>query len=257
MSISAANLISYNAANVPQNDTSTAGGAVDGKSPLAGWVADTTGAQSTEVLSNSALDTTPQVTVKARNGNDGQLKSQTAVLNGTTAVALATLGGVQIILSVSIDIITDGTTVTIRLLSGGATLHTLASGITAGTRWSRLFPNAASDAGVTLVRYDKSFWFNSDALTTLGPNYRLSADPAALIFQGIHTSKNDSITIANRLTVPGGITFVDDNIDQVGSDLLNGDSQGVWWQQTVTAGAGPLSTTANRQFTSQITVSSV
>ena len=255
MSILAANLTAWNALNVPQNDTGTAGGGQDTLSPLSGWQADPLG-NNLQMGTNDALDTTQSVTVKSRNSINGELRTQTAVLTGTTFVNLSTLSTTERILSVSVSAVTDSDLQVQKASTPFTNYVTITSATTGALRWSRVFPNAASDASVTLVRYDKTFWKNADALTAISPTYRLTADPAAIIFQGIHTSKNDSATIANRLTAPAGITFVDDNVDQVGPDLATGDVMGVWWQQTATAGAGPI-TSANSQFTSQLTVQSI
>lgn len=255
MSISAANLTAWNTVNVPQNDTSTVGGAIDSASPLVAWQGDP-GGFSVRVSGGTGLDTGVNVTVKARSQNTGKIDTDTKAV-GPSPISLNGLNAPERILSVSFSAATDGDPITIAKDATPFTVYISLNPITATSRrWSRVFPNAYSDAVVTTTRYDKTFWLNADALTALGPTYRLSADPAAIIQQGIHTSKNDTVTIANRLAVPGGITFVDDNIDQVGSDLATSDVQGVWWQQTATAGAGPV-TTANSQFTSQITVASI
>src|SRR3979411_2268578 len=102
-------------------------------------------------------------------------------------------------------------TVTFRRQPAGATIYVIPIG-ERGT--SALFKRSASGSGI-LIRYDKIFWRNNHATLTLNSALiRITADPDARIRQGIHTSTGDSATIANRLTAPGGITFVDDNIDQ-------------------------------------------
>lgn len=255
MAISAANLKAFNAANVPQADNLTAGGGIDTSSPLAAFTNDP-GGFGIAAHTGSALDTTQTVTVKARGNTKGALITEAKVLTGAADVSYTNINadGAMRILSVVISAITDQN-LTLKDNAGATIFNTFVS---TGTelKWSRVFPNAYSDAVATTVRYDKTFWQNADPLTGLGPTFRLTADPAAIIKQGIHTSKNDSTTIANRLAVPGGITFVDDNIDQTSSDLVQNDNQGVWWEQTAAAGAGPLSN-ANSQFTSQLTVASI
>jgi hypothetical protein len=121
----------------------------------------------------------------------------------------------------------------------------------------RLFVNAfSSAAGVT--RYGKVFWHNQvgSTFTGISPTYRLTADPRTRIRQGISATLNDSAVATPRTTAPAGITFVDDNVDQIGADLAGGDvRQGVWIEFASTP-SDPIAPFAD-SFTTQITVSSI
>lgn len=253
MSISAANLLPFNATNNPQNDTSTAGGGRMNTSQPSAWQADPA-SDTLAIISDQAGDTTQTVTTVARK-DTGVVLSEAQTLNGVTQVLYTTLTGILRILSVTVSGITLGT-VDVRKSTAAFTPFVRLNASGNSLFWTRLFGGASSDASVPLVRYDKMCWYNADALLAISPTFRLTSDPAAIIRQGIHTSINDVATIANRLTTPGGITFVDDNIDQVGPDLSTGSFQGVWWEQTAAAGAGPISN-ANSVFTSQMTVLSI
>lgn len=245
MPIAATDLKSRACANYVENDTATAGGAVDGSEEVSVGVlaAD----DDLEALSSNAGDTTQLVTVRTR-VSSGLIADKTATLNGTTAVDLTPLTPlVNRVLRVTVDALTG--TLTVRRRPGGATVVTVEGGESLIAS-RRLFSNANDSGGG--LKYDKSFWRNAHAtLAAVSPVYRLTADPSAKIRQGIHTSKNDTVTIANRTTAPGGVTFVDDNVDQTGSDLVPTDAQGVWWELTATG--GPLESS----FTSQITVASI
>jgi hypothetical protein len=78
------------------------------------------------------------------------------------------------------------------------------------------------------------FWKNNHgSLALLGANTELTADPAARIKVGVTTAVNGTTSVTNRLTAPGGITFVDDNVTQnvPGTDLAAGDAVGLWIEQ--------------------------
>jgi len=127
-----------------------------------------------------------------------------------------------------------------------------------GSSWRlyRMFQSSYSLAASPVTFYDKMFWKNKNTtFAAIAPVYRLTADPQAMIQQGIHTSIDDSATIANRLTAPGGVSFVDDNVDQTGPDLAGGNThaQGLWIQMTVPSGHAATKST----FTTQITAGTI
>jgi hypothetical protein len=116
----------------------------------------------------------------------------------------------------------------------------------------RLFINAIASDLVTKTFYDKTFWHNHNVGTLLSPTYRITADPGVMIRQGIAATLNDTATVQRAGGgTPAGITFVDDNIDQVGADLPSGSGQGIWWEMAA-AIANPAK---NTSFTSQVTFS--
>src|SRR5690554_5511368 len=163
MAISASELVAYASANMPTDDESTSGGAIDDTirvvfTPLA---AD----DDIEVVSSSGSDTTQDVTVVARAPN-GEVVTDTVTLNGTTPVGFefGTSGeAIERVLSVTMDGDAAGT-VTIRRGSGGATVGT----IPAGERgFRRLFINAASDPDTQTERYEKIFLKNTNSTLAL------------------------------------------------------------------------------------------
>lgn len=248
MSIVAADLQARGCVNSPEDDVVTAGGAISITTELR-IVSDLDPTADLQVNSTVAGDTSQTLNARCRNAA-GVLGSYSTDLAGTTLMTLAPVGSRRLE-SMTLTAVAVGT-VTIRETAGPSQ-----GIITNGSlylRSHRLFINSASAVSGTVVRYDKTFWRNGHAtLAALAPVYRLTADPTAIIRQGIHTSVGDTVTITNRLTTPGGITFVDDNVDQVGGQLTAGSSQGVWWEQTATAGSGPFLS----NFTTQITVSSI
>lgn len=261
MSIAATDLIARSCANIidittPATDESLAvGGAIDLVTYLN--VVNELGADAAiEIISDNAGDTTQTILIQVWKSAGFYQQSNTITFNGTTAVAVTFPSGGNVIHNV-IRANIAGTLSgngTVRGTGAGTTLATFDNLGTANPFTRRMFERASSPISGTITRYDKMFWKNNHGtLTAITPVYRLTADPTVIIRQGIHTSKNDSTTTTNRQTTPGGITFVDDNIDQTGSDLAAADKQGVWIEQTATAGAGPFLSS----FTTQITVNSI
>jgi hypothetical protein len=102
---------------------------------------------------------------------------------------------------------------------------------------SALFRNSASGASAT-DRHEKVFWRNDNtSLALLDAIVTLTADPDARLMIALATSQNDSGSVANRLTAPPGLTFVDDNVDLnvPGTNLGPGSAIGVWIRQTLPA----------------------
>lgn len=241
MSILDTELKRYAAANRPEDDVSAGGGAIDLTCTL-----DVTQLAATDTLSlvsDNAGDTTQNVTVRGRDAS-GAIISDIKTLNGTTPVAVA--GTMERFLTENMDAVAAGT-VTLSRATGGATVAAMPSGVTDA---AIQFINAASESGAT-TRYTKEFWKNTNvSLTLTAAKVQLSADPAAIILIGVHTSKDDSATIANRKTAPAGITFVDDGVDQdvPGTQLEFGSAIGVWVEMQLGAGAAAQKTSYTTQL---------
>lgn len=266
MSILTTDLVARGTVNMDvSTDAVTVGGAID---PLAGinLVGDATYAatEGLDAVSASAGDTTQTVSIWVWTSSAGTLNAPsgaagfTGVLNGTTAVVLATAAATFRLVKATVSASTAGI-VTVRKTAAGGDRAVIRSDTPTSdarceTSAYRLFIGAYADPSSPIIRYNKFFWKNAHAsLTAVAPVYRLTADPQAKIRVGIHTSINDTVTVANRLTTPGGVTFVDDNIDQTGPDLATLDKQGIWVEFTSPA-AG---TGFQDSFTHQITAGSI
>jgi hypothetical protein len=219
MPIAATDLLAYNALNRPEDETATGGGGRDpdhrpGFTQLAAN-------DDLEYVSDNAGDTTQTVTVDGRDAA-GAFVTEAITLNGTTAVL-----GTQVferVLSIVMSADAAGT-VTIRRQPGGANVYQIPIG---ERGCSAMFIQAAS-SGVVETRYDKMFWLNNHGSLTLNAaKVQITADPAAVIRQGVEPSaKDDTLAIANRTTAPSGVTFVADNVQQncVGTTLEAGVAQ--------------------------------
>jgi hypothetical protein len=242
MPIVASDLIAYSAVNRPSDDTTTGGGAITTLvrpvlSPLSAI-------DDIEAVSSSVSDT-GDLTIVGR-GTDGLLVTVPITLAGTTTVINATL--FERILSVTYVTPANGT-IQLRRRGGGPLICTVPAG---EQGVSTLFKSAIGEAGVA-TRYDKFFFKNvHGSLTLSAAKVRLTADPAAKIRIGLAAAVNDTATIANRKTAPGGITFFDDNIDinlPGAATLAAGERIGVWVEQALAAAEAAFNST----FTVSIT----
>lgn len=223
------------------DDTSVAGGSViqlarlDSAPPAAGG-----GTELLEVLSTDPTDLTQTAKITARlasGGSTGGNYSLSAgvVVNGTTPVNIAAdIGdpGVWELLRINVSPAATGS-VNVRVRGAGPQRGTVSqnpvNGVVGRTDSYSMFWSASSRAaGIT--RYDKMFWRNwNPSGPAASPVFTLSTDTSARIRIGVHPSLDDSATIANRLTAPAGVVFVDDNIAQFGpTDIAPSSAQGVW-----------------------------
>ncbi len=242
MAVLETDLKAYQAANMPEDDTSTVGGAINaaGEIEFTPLAAD----DDLEAVSDNAADTM-NLTITGRDAG-GSIVSETAALNGTTPVVFSTLGVIERVLKIELASAAAGT-VTVRRSPSGATVKAINAGITSVRR---LFYDSASEAGAT-TRYEKVFLQNENATDTLSnAEIELTADPASTIRVGCAPAINDSATATNRKTAPASVTFVDDNVAQAipGDQLAAGDEIGVWIEMQRGAGAAAVKNTFTLQL---------
>ncbi len=233
MPVIAADLTVHGAANMPEDDASLTGGAIDTAVQV-----ELTALAANDVLeavSDNAADTM-NLTITGRLAS-GSIASETVALNGLTVVQFPA-NTLERVLKHVLALVAAGT-ITIRRTGGGATVATLAPGRSSGRR---LFYASASEAGAT-TRFEKVFKKNENATLTLNSAaVKLTADPAAVIRIGCAPTKGDSATVANRKTTPAGVTFVDDGVSQgvpTGA-LAAAETIGVWVEQALGAGAAAI-----------------
>lgn len=235
MPIVATDLKFFGAASFPENDTATVGGAIS----LVTKVEFTQLAANDDVeaLSDNAADTM-NLTITGRS-TAGVIVSELKALTGTTAIIFSTIGVIERVLKMVLASAAAGT-ITIRRSVGGATIATLAPGITKAIAF---FYDSTSESGVTL-RYEKMFAKNTHgSLTLTAAKIKLTADPLSRIRIGGAPSKDDTATATNRKTAPASVTFVDDNVSQdvPGTTLEAAAAIGVWAEMNL-----PGSDPANR-----------
>lgn len=235
MSIVASELQAFQAANMPETDAVTVGGAI----ATAGIVefTDIAATDTIQVLSDGA--DTRNITITGRLAS-GAIDSETLTLNGATPVNGAK--SYERILKVVLASSSGTRTVTVRRTTGATTIATLGLNITSARR---LFYDAASQVGST-TRYEKFFYKNTNGTLTLNnAALKLTADPAATIRIGGAPSVDDSATATNRVTAPASVTFVDDNISQsvAGGVIAAASAIGVWVEMVRGAAAAAIKNT--------------
>jgi|TARA_Y100000296_G_scaffold86150_1_gene124877 hypothetical protein len=236
-SITSAELIAYASANMPEDDTSTSGGAIDTAVQVLEFVQ--SAATVPKIISDDAGDSTGKtVTITGRLANGTIVSDGPTTLNGTTAVSMSQ--NFERILKVVIAGSPAGT-VDIHT-SMDVDIVKIPTGITAVRR---MFYDSASEAGAT-TRYEKFFWRNTngDSRTLNAALITLTADPSASggtdILIGEEDTATDSAT--NRETAPSNVTFVDDSVAIDITSLAASSNKGIWVRRDLAASAGPLNT---------------
>jgi len=238
MPVTAADIVEFTSANMPDADTGTNGGAID----LLRRVAFTqiAATDDIEVISTSASDT-QNCTIEGRNAA-GQIVSETKALTGTTAAIFSTLGVIERVLSVELATAAVGT-VTVRRSVAGATVGTIP---VAERGFKALFRKAASDPALQKDYFAKTFIKNIHAtLALLGATIKQNTDPDARITHLLAAAVNDSATSTNRVTAPAIAdtqdpdTFDDTDKAVPGTDLAAGAAIGVWRRLRLPAGDAP------------------
>jgi hypothetical protein len=243
VSVQSSDLVIYNALNNPTTDSATGGGAIDTlRRP------DFTQMSSTEkidVKSSNAGDTTQTVTLTGRT-SDGTLASETLTLNGTTIVTSANTYERVLIANLS-------ATTTGSITVSGHTSSTTFRTIPAGERgFQAIFQQGASDPSVQKDYFNKVFIKNTNgSLALTSATVKENADPDARITFSLAASLNDSATITNRLTSPGGsFTSGTQNVAN-GQSLSSGSAQGVWLDLTLPAADASHRTTYTLEIDGQ------
>lgn len=248
MAITASDLVAYASLNMPDDDSSAYGGAIDTDyqvvfTPLAAN-------DDVEAVSSAAGDTTQNVTVEARLA-DGSVVSESKLLTGTTAVIFSTIGVVERILKITMDADAAGI-VTIRRSAAGATIYD----IPIGERGCyRLFRKSSSEAS-PIDWYEKFFWKNTHGtLALLAAIINEDADPTTLISYAMEDAVDDNNSPADRKTAPGagdigasgfiasGDLTMATETDVSTADLVSGSAIGVFVKLVLGADEPPIKST--------------
>lgn len=243
MAISSTDLIFYSSANPTTSDSGTSGGAVDRDMRVI--FTDISAADTVEILSSAAGDTTQTVTITGRRA-DGVIVSDPLALNGTTVVTSTET--FERILKVVMSADAVGV-VTVRKQSDNVTIGQ----IPVGERgFLRMFYDAtayASGSGSgTKLLYQKIFLCNvHTSLALLNAVIELTSDPSSVVTFRLEDAVNDNNSSANRLTEPTGLdaNSWDDTAKSVPGGYLGDattstkDEIGVWVRLSLTEGLAP------------------
>jgi len=232
MSVQSTDIKFYGSAVMPDDDTvPNVGGAIDTTKKVE--FTQMTANSTLEAVSDNAADTTQTITVTGRDPS-GVLVTETATLNGTTAVALGTTT-FERILKVVLSGATTGI-VSVRSSGGGTTWCTLEPGI---LEVRVPFYGASADpaGGVVKHYYEKIFVKNENAsLALINATIAEQADPTGAIDFGLESTLDDTNTTADRRTAPVGITFDNTTKTVATGNLPAGSAQGIWLHLTLNPG---------------------
>jgi hypothetical protein len=216
----ASDLVAYASANMPDSDSGTSGGAIDTKRRID--FTQMAANDTIEAVSTSASDT-QNLTIEARKP-DGTIVSETKALTGTTAISFSTLGTVERILKAELASDAVGT-VTVRRTTGPTTIRQ----VPAGERGFLMAFRKCASSGAQEDFYAKLFWKNAHgSQALLGALVKQSADPQGKVTHALATAADDSGSVTNRKTAPGGLTFDDSDKAVPGTNLEAGAAIGVW-----------------------------
>lgn len=245
MSILNTDLVAYASANLPADDVSTSGGAIDTtRRPVF-----------TQLTANAIIAAvsdgadTRTVTVTGRDST-GALVTDSFALTGTSEK-----DGVVVferVLKIELSATDASRTVTVKQGAAGSTIATIPP---TEIGFYALFQFSASSTSA-ITRYEKLFWKNNNGSLTLNAaQVTLTADPATKITIGLASTVGDSGSVTNRVTAPAGVTFVGVNTAQSvpGSALAPAAAIGVWIKESLA-----INDAAQRQtFTTQLSGTSV
>lgn len=253
MSVSQSDLIAYGSANMPEDNTSTSGGAIDTTTKII--FTDIAATDQVTVISSAAGDTTQTVTVYGRNAG-GTIVSEGLSLNGTNRVTGAV--AFERILKVVVNASHTGTITITRDNSPTFTeIGTMESGI---LTLRRMFYDAAADAsgGSSRDFYEKLFIKNTNGTSTLS-NAQIAenSDPSGLITFDLEDAVDDNNSVADRLNdAPTGMSSSFNGTTKTvpgGGNLVAGSAIGVWLKLTLAAGTAAAKSTYTLRTTGTTT----
>jgi hypothetical protein len=245
VSIVSSELILFASANMPNDDSSTSGGAIDTlrRIDFTQMAANDT----VRMKSSSTGDTTQTGTVTGRKA-DGSVASETLTLNGTTNVTFANT--YERILKFELSATCAGT-ITLERVTGSVLIRTVPIG---ERGFMAIFRQLASDPSTTKDFYCKCFWKNTNGSLALTVSSVVeNADPSGKITHALDASLDASTSVANRVTSPG-FTF-DNTAKNVpnSQNLSSGSAIGLWLHLALSANDAALKTTYTTEIDGQTT----
>jgi len=244
MSIVSADLVLFASANMPNDDSSTSGGAIDTlrRIDFTQLASSTT----VRVRSSASGDTTQTLTITGRK-TDGTIASEGLALNGTTNVT--STNTYERILKAELSATCAGT------LTFETTGAVLIRSIPIGERgFMAIFRQLASDPSSAKDFYCKAFWKNTNGSLALTVSVvKENADPSGKVTHALAASLDDSGSVANRVTSPG-LTF--DNTDKNvpnSQNLSSGSAIGLWLNLHLATNDAALKTTYTTELDGQTT----
>jgi hypothetical protein len=241
MSLTASDLAIYGSANMPENDTTTAGGAIDITTKVIFDSVTLANTLNTAVSASSTLASdTMAIAISGRN-SFGSVVGDSITLNGLTAVN----GSVTFerLTKIAVPLTHQGT-ITLMRQTDGVVIGTMESGV---CMLRRPFINATAQAagGSSVYYYEKIFMKNKSSTNALlNALFVETADPSNVVTFGMESGVNGTTTVANRLASPASCSAFNSLAKTIQEGDFNpGSGQGIWLKLTLAAGTEPTKTT--------------
>jgi hypothetical protein len=228
MSVTSQDIAIYTSQNMPQDDTSIAGGSINSGIRVVFTDIVSTGVISAS--SNSASDS-GTLSIVGRDAA-GVILSENISLSGTSdSIGVANF---ERILSCQLDSASNGT-VSISGTQLVGNIFPTESG------FKRVFYDATANdgGGPDKTLYEKVFVKNNNSTTALQDGFisEVSTGLYSIIEFGLEKSYGYNESVVNRLTAPTGVTSYGDNSSGVADTNLGPlDAQGVWLKLFLAAG---------------------
>lgn len=240
-SVAASDLVFYNSANMTTDSSSTTGGAIDTlRRPD---FTQMSASDTVRIVSSAAGDTTQTVTITGRLA-DGSLASETLPLNGTVVVTSSNT--YERLLKAEMSATAVGT-VTVARTTGPTTIRVIPIG---ERGFQAMFQQLASSTTGATSWYEKIFVKNTNgSLALTSATVTINADPQAVFTFWLAASLNDSATVANRTTAPGGSAFTTGPQNVANSQSLSsGSAQGIWMKLALAQNNAALKSTVTMEI---------
>ena len=232
MAVTSSNLVLYASANMPLNDSTTSGGAID--SGVRVTFTDPSSAAQLIIFSSSASDTSQTLALKGRNAA-GSIITESMSLDGTTNVTSS--NAFERVLTADLSAVGVG-----NITVSGNGVNQIAEIPIGESGFLRPFYDATSSISSSKELYEKVFVKNNNTSSTLDGATLIpvvSTGLASQITYGIENGKASPQSVSNRTTAPTGVDSFGSGASGVypnGTGILTAhDYQGFWLKLSLEA----------------------
>jgi len=232
MAVTSSDLVLYASANMPLNDSTTSGGAID--SGVRVTFTDPSSAAQLIIFSSSASDSSQTLALKGRNPA-GSIITESMSLDGTTNVTSSNT--FERILTAHLSAVGVG-----NVTVSGNGVNKIAEIPIGESGFLRPFYDATADVSTSKTLYEKIFVKNNNTSSTLDGATLIpvaSTGLASQITYGIENGKASPQSVTDRTTAPTGVDSFGSGASGVypnGTGILSAyDYQGFWLKLSIDA----------------------
>lgn len=232
MAVTSSDLVLYASANMPLNDSTTSGGAID--SGVRVTFTDPSSAAQLIIFSSSASDTSQTLALKGRNPA-GSIITESMSLDGTTNVTSSNT--FERVLTAELSDVGVG-----NITVSGNGVNKIAEIPIGESGFLRPFYDATADVSTSKALYEKIFVKNNNTSSTLDGATLIpvaSTGLASQITYGIENGKASPQSVTDRTTAPTGVDSFGSGASGVypnGTGILSAyDYQGFWLKLSIDA----------------------